>query len=63
MNARFHVRVEPAAFELAYPDVFMDAHDFGRYVGRAMDAYLTKNSIDTDVTKFIISQLKASTSI
>lgn len=39
IDARFHVHVEPAAFELAYPDMFMEAHDFHRYVGRAMDAY------------------------
>lgn len=60
MNARFHVHVEPAAFELAYPDVFMEGHDFGRYVGKAMDTYLMENSTETDGAKFIISQLKAS---
>jgi hypothetical protein len=63
MNARFHVHVEPAAFELAYPDMFMEAHDFRRYVGRAMDAYLTENSAETDEAQLIISQLKASVSV
>ncbi len=63
MNARFHVHVEPTAFELAYPDMFMEAHDFHRYVGRAMDAYLTENSAETDAAQLVISQLKASASV
>ena len=60
MNARFHVHVEPSAFELACPDMFMTAHDFYRYVGRAMDAYLSGNSIEADMAQLVISQLKAS---
>ena len=63
MNARFHVHVEPSAFELACPDMFMTAHDFYRYVGRAMDAYLSGNSIETDLAQLVVSQLKASASV
>lgn len=63
MNARFHVHVDPEVFELTYPDMFMRTHDFHNYVGRAMDAYLTENPIETDTAKLIISQLKKSTSI
>ncbi|MDO9404668.1 MAG: hypothetical protein Q7T87_11615 [Polaromonas sp.] len=62
MSARFHVRVEPAEFQLAYPDMFMEARDFHRYVGRAMDTYLTENSAETDAAQLVISQLKASAS-
>ena len=60
MNARFHVHVEPTAYELACPDMFMAAYDFYRYVGRAMDAYLSGNSIETDMARLVVSQLKAS---
>ena len=63
MNARFHVHVEPSAFELACPDMFMTAHDFYRYVGRAMDAYLSGNSIEADLAQLVVSQLKASASV
>lgn len=63
MNARFHVHVEPSAFELACPDMFMAAHDFYRYVGRAMDAYLSGNSIEADMAQLVVSQLKASASV
>jgi hypothetical protein len=51
--------VDPTAFELAYPDMFMDAHDFHRYVGKAMDTYLTENSAERDAVQLVISQLKA----
>ena len=63
MNARFHVHVEPSAFELACPDMIMTAHDFYRYVGRAMDAYLSGNSIEADLAQLVVSQLKASASV
>ena len=63
MNARFHVHVEPSAFELACPDMFMTAHDFYRYVGRAVDAYLSGNSIEADLAQLVVSQLKASASV
>lgn len=60
MAARFHVHVAPTAFELACPDMFMNAKDFHRYVGKAMNAYLTANSNEADVAQMIISQLLAS---
>ncbi|MDM0046630.1 hypothetical protein QTH91_19225 [Variovorax dokdonensis] len=62
-NARFHVRVEPTAFELASPDMFMTSHDFCHYVGRAMDAYLSEKPAETEMAKLIVSQLKASASV
>lgn len=39
INTCFHVHVESKVFELGYPDMFMDDHEFRRYVGRAMVAY------------------------
>lgn len=63
MNARFHVHVESSAFELACPDMFLAAHDFYHYVARAMDAYLSGPSIEADMAKLIVSQLKASASV
>jgi len=60
VNIRFHVHVDPAAFELAYPDMFMEANDFYRYVAKAMDTYLTENSAENDAAQLLISQLKAS---
>ena len=48
-NARFHVRVEPAAFELAYPDIFMEAYDFRRYVDKAIEAYQAGNPGESGV--------------
>lgn len=57
-NARFHVRVDPAAFELAYPDVFMTSDDFHKYVEKGMDAYLSENSIETDAAQLVVSQLR-----
>jgi len=63
MNARFHAHVEPSAFELACPDMFMTAHDFYRYVGRAMDAYLSGSSIEADMAQLVVSQLKSSASV
>lgn len=61
-NARFHVHVEPTAFELACPDKFMASHDFCHYVERAMDAYLSGNPSETEMVQLIVSQLKASAS-
>lgn len=58
VDTRFHVHVEPAAFELAYPDMFMKAHDFYSYVERAMNAYLTGSSTEVEAVQSIISQLK-----
>lgn len=58
LNARFHVHVDPAAFELAYPDIFMTAHDFHRYVGKAMDVYLSGNSTKENAAQLVVSQLK-----
>jgi hypothetical protein len=63
VDARFHVHVKPAAFELAYPDMFMKAHDFYSYVGRAMNAYLAGSSAEAETAQLINSQLKASTSV
>ena len=63
INARFHVHVEPSAFELAYPDTFMTAHDFYRYVEKAMDAYLSENSMEADMAQLVVSQLKVSKSL
>ncbi len=60
MNARFHVHVDPAAYELAYPDVFMTSDDFHRYVGKAMDAYLSKNSVETNAAQLVCFSAKAS---
>lgn len=62
-NAQFHVHVDPAAFELACPDMFMTARGFYSYVGRAMDAYLSENPMEADVAHLIVSQLKASASV
>jgi hypothetical protein len=62
-NAQFHVHVDPAAFELACPDMFMTAHGFYGYVRRAVDAYLSGNPMDADVAHLIVSQLKASASV
>jgi hypothetical protein len=63
MDARFHVHVEPSAFELACPDMFMTAHDFYSYVGRAMDAYLSGDSKEADMAQLVVSQLKSSASV
>lgn len=63
IDARFHVHVEPTAFELACPDMFMATHEFNSYVGRAIDAYLSGNPTETEMAQLIVSQLKTSTSI
>jgi hypothetical protein len=62
LDACFHVHVEPSAFELACPDMFMTAHDFHSYVGRAMNAYLSGNSMEMDMAmaQLVVSQLKTS---
>ena len=61
-KARFRAHVEPTSFELAYPDMFMEAGDFRRYVAKAIDAYLVENPTESDVAQLVISQLKASAS-
>lgn len=56
-NAQFHVHVDPAAFELACPDMFMTAHDFHHYVGKAMDAYLSGGAIEAGMAQLVVSLL------
>jgi hypothetical protein len=57
-NTHFHVRVEPRAYELVYPDIFMGTGEFHRYVRKVVDVYLTRNISNIDLAKSIISQLK-----
>ena len=58
MNAQYYAYVDPTSFELAYPDVYMGAHEFGCYVKKAINAYMKQSSTDIGIAKFIISQVK-----
>lgn len=58
-NAHFHVHVEPSAFELAHPHMFMGIDEFHSYVRKAIEAYVAKNPSKIDVAKLVISHLKA----
>lgn len=58
-NANFHVHVEPSAFELAYPNMFMGIDAFHSYVRKAIEAYVARNPSKIDMAKLVISHLKA----
>ncbi len=58
-NTRFHVRVDPAAFELAYPDAFFEAPEFRRYVQKAVDAYLIGKPAEPGQAEMLKSHLKS----
>lgn len=57
-NTSFHVRVEPTAFELAYPDIFMSTSDFYHYVQMAIEAYLISDSTSKRIACKINLQIK-----
>lgn len=57
-NAHFHVHVEPSAFELAHPDMFMEMREFHCYIRKAVDAYLARNPSQEDAVQLVISKLK-----
>lgn len=57
-NANFHVHVEPSAFELAHPDMFMEVGVFHNYIRKAIEAYVAKNPSKADAAQLVISRLK-----
>lgn len=63
INARFRVHVEPAAFELPDPEIFMKAHDFYLHVERSLDLYPIENSTEKNAAQFIRSHLKSIKSV
>jgi hypothetical protein len=57
-NTHFHAHVEPSAFELAYPDMFMEVEAFHSYVSKAIEAYVAKNPSKVNMAQPVISLLQ-----
>ena len=61
-STHFHAHVDPRIFQLAFPDVFMETHEFYGYVLKAVDEYLAKNPADSRAAELITSQINKSSS-
>lgn len=53
----FHMYVDPASFELAFPEKFMTTDEFFGLVRLAITAFISKNLIRVEAAQRIIAQI------